>query len=102
ECPGEAGSGGSNPLGREDGAISGHRTPSLTYVAPADRDRANAVARCELSKSDGSTRAVASGAVPGVEYLAATRPARGSRFEPATPADAVTAAKHTIVPPAAR
>jgi hypothetical protein len=57
------------------GAIAGHETPILTYVAPADRDRAKAVGRCELLKSDGSTTAVASGAVPGVEYVATRWPA---------------------------
>jgi hypothetical protein len=42
---------------------------SLAYVAPAARDSANAVVLWLLLKSAGSAIAVASGAVPPVEYV---------------------------------
>jgi hypothetical protein len=94
EYPGEAGSRASKPVGRCDGAIARHGTATLTYVAPAERESSNAVERCELLNRAGSTTAVTSGAVPGVEYDAAARPA--------TPAEAVTAARHRIAAPVAR
>jgi hypothetical protein len=93
EYPGEVGSRGSNPVGREDGAIAAHGTTTLTYVAPADRDSANAVRPYVLLNSAGSKRPVTSGAEPGVEYVAVPR---------ASPADAVAAARHSIAPPIAR
>ena len=102
EYPGEVGSRGSNPVGREDGAIARHETPILTYVTPAERDSANAVAPYVLLNNIGSKRPVTSGAVAGVEYVAAPRVARAWDFGLAKPADAVAAARHTIAPAIAR
>jgi hypothetical protein len=60
-------------------------------VAPAARDLANAGPRWALLKRNGSTSAVLSGAVRGVEYVRARAP-------PAWMPDAVSAARHASAP----
>jgi hypothetical protein len=102
EYPGDVGSAATKPLGRVAGGAPRHETSILTYLAPAERVIANALARCELLKSDGSTRAVASGAVPGVEYVAAPRATWARCFTPAMPADTVAPARHRTATPIAR
>jgi hypothetical protein len=99
EYPADAGSVATKPGGGVAGAMLRQLTVSRTYVAPAARVRANAAAAWLPPKSAGSATAVASGAVPEVEYVR-VRPAAWRAAATATDDD--TAASRRVATTAVR